>query len=294
MYIPNEVILYTATQYDIDNGHPSISRAEIDGPTATYILENYNHNNRKIGRNLEVYISAMKKGQWQTNGDSLRFDTNGRLLDGQTRLTAIANTGIPQTFLILRGLPPSVHSTMDSGKARTSANKFEFIHGQDKDSAPIMKAIKCILLYKNNNSIISSGIDKKDASDDDCLQFYVQHRTILNELGDFCNKIRKQSKVLALSDMIFLHFIFSEIDDIASREFITNICTGVAQTTNNSTLIFRHLLKRLGLKSKEKEESHVIVYTIISAWNRDRQNIPPAKYITSILWKSGTNYPVAQ
>ena len=49
-----------------------------------------NHNNRKIKpRKVDKFAYQLSQGQWITNGDTIRFDVKGTLIDGQHRLKAV-------------------------------------------------------------------------------------------------------------------------------------------------------------------------------------------------------------
>lgn len=65
------------------------------------------------------YAAAIKRGDWVFNGDSIRFDANGQLLDGQHRLRAIIDADIAITTGVVRGLAPETQETMDQGMRRT-------------------------------------------------------------------------------------------------------------------------------------------------------------------------------
>jgi hypothetical protein len=57
---------------------------------------------------VDRYAEEMRLGVWALNGKSLIFDSNGRLLNGQHRLTACAQSGVPLVTLVVRGVNPSV------------------------------------------------------------------------------------------------------------------------------------------------------------------------------------------
>jgi hypothetical protein len=88
---------------------------------AAYLARN--PRNRLIEKRIvRRYASAMRAGHWESTGQSIQFDTTGDLVDGQHRLTAIVETGLSFTMLVVRGLSPSVRDVIDTGKARTLAD----------------------------------------------------------------------------------------------------------------------------------------------------------------------------
>lgn len=92
---------------------------QIDPDTAARLLEG-NHLNREIGPGLVKKMAAdMNAGRWLTNGDSIKFDRNGKLVDGQHRLTAVVESGTTLETFVCGGLAPEIFATLDVGKKRT-------------------------------------------------------------------------------------------------------------------------------------------------------------------------------
>ena len=57
----------------------------------------------------------MEAGNWQWNGESIKFAEDGTLLDGQHRLAAIAESGVTLPVLVVRGLPNETQETAVDG-----------------------------------------------------------------------------------------------------------------------------------------------------------------------------------
>lgn len=79
-----------------------------------------NTNNRTCSRTVvQKYAEDMGAGAWLVNGDPIRWSVNGVLLDGQHRLEACLEAGVPFTSVVIRGLPEDTMPTIDQGKKRT-------------------------------------------------------------------------------------------------------------------------------------------------------------------------------
>lgn len=82
-----------------------------------------NVKNRVLSKSrVSALSSAMKSGEWESNGDTIRFDKSGNLIDGQHRLSAIVDCGISQEMIVVKGLNEKSFTTIDSGKARTASD----------------------------------------------------------------------------------------------------------------------------------------------------------------------------
>ncbi len=89
---------------------------------ATQLLENNGHNRKQTQNNIKVIEKALINNEWQVSGQTIIIALNGDLMDGQHRLQAVVNTGIPMYHLVCRGVEPSVFSVIDTGKARNGAD----------------------------------------------------------------------------------------------------------------------------------------------------------------------------
>lgn len=75
-----------------------------------YLSNNAMHRKPKQ-KKIDKYVAEMVNGEWQFNGKSLIFDSNGRLLNGQHRLYAVIQSGVSLKTLVVRGVDPSVLET---------------------------------------------------------------------------------------------------------------------------------------------------------------------------------------
>lgn len=102
---------------------PVVNIITITPDMASALLEANTHN-RPISRaRVRMYADAMKRGQWKVNGESIKTSRNPltgeiRLLDGQHRLVACIESGMPFKTLAVSDLEEAVFSVIDRGKAR--------------------------------------------------------------------------------------------------------------------------------------------------------------------------------
>jgi hypothetical protein len=80
------------------------------------------HNRRLRSRMVNTFASDMRAGDWQFNGETIKFAKDGTLLDGQHRLAAIAESGATVKVLVIRNLPRTAQDTVDGGARRQFAD----------------------------------------------------------------------------------------------------------------------------------------------------------------------------
>lgn len=84
-----------------------------------------NHKNRPLNPHHVARMSTdMQKGNWIVNGDAIRLSSEGDLMDGQHRLNACVSSGVPFDTVLVRGLDTDAARTIDGGRKRTIADKF--------------------------------------------------------------------------------------------------------------------------------------------------------------------------
>lgn len=91
---------------------------------ASNLLAEHNPHNRRLDIGHVTFLAkTMLSGEFShDNGDALRFDENGDLLDGQHRLAAIVKTGQPREMMVARGIARDTFATIDIGKRRNVAD----------------------------------------------------------------------------------------------------------------------------------------------------------------------------
>ena len=141
-------------------------------PEAASNALKYNTKNRRLREHtVKLYANQMQAGLWSANGESIKFDANGRLVDGQHRLSAISRSGTQQIICTVRNLPPddSTFATIDAGLRRTTGSvlamdgvkgstaissiilyQHKVKHGFRDKSRQILSSSEIVKIYKNN------------------------------------------------------------------------------------------------------------------------------------------------
>lgn len=83
----------------------------------------FNNNNRPLRKtHIRSLAFDMMNGDWQVTHQGIAFDTTGRLIDGQHRLHAIIEAGVPIQMLVTRGCSSSSFSILDRGANRSPSD----------------------------------------------------------------------------------------------------------------------------------------------------------------------------
>lgn len=118
-----------------------------------------NHNNRPMKTNsIRQMARDMREGRFRLNGETIKFDAEGVLIDGQNRLSALALAGVPVRLSIASGLQPETQLTMDTGSKRNVADALLF-RGVAVDRSYAAVVASGVLAYEEN------GIDRPTNSE---------------------------------------------------------------------------------------------------------------------------------
>jgi hypothetical protein len=127
----------------------TIRSPDLSPPGVTVTLEFWRREQAKAALDANVknrterdrrtlgYFRNIVTGQWPFVGDSIRFDWDGKLLDGQHRMKAVLRAaeaaegaGLdPDTagiwVIVVRGLPPEAQDSIDIGGARNAGDQLK-------------------------------------------------------------------------------------------------------------------------------------------------------------------------
>lgn len=93
--------------------------------------------NRAIRRKkVREYGQAMAHGNWIKIGAGIRFDTDGKLIDGQHRLQSVVETGQTVRMLILSEVDPRARLILDIGTKRGQHDGIRIFSAIRPEAAP--------------------------------------------------------------------------------------------------------------------------------------------------------------
>lgn len=104
-----------------------------------------NSRNRPLSK---TYVRALRReleeGRWKPSHQGVALTPTGELLDGQHRLTAIKESGIPAPLMVTEGVSSEVWSAIDQHNRRTGAQILAMA-GVTKDAPRIVAMARAIL-----------------------------------------------------------------------------------------------------------------------------------------------------
>lgn len=152
-------IPFDAYRDDVVEPPPGIEYGDlVVTPDMARAFLRLNPRNRNVRRPVvERLLKSLMRGDWKYNGDPLRFDIDGNLLDGQHRLTAQIEADVTLQYHVVAGLPVEAQETMDIGAKRSAGDMLRLRGYANVDGLQAMARL--VLAYAETATLIKQRIN---------------------------------------------------------------------------------------------------------------------------------------
>lgn len=224
-------------------------------------LERNLHNRRFVKQNYNTCLAQIQSGQWKLNGEPIIFAKDGRLLDGQHRLTAIRDSGITIRSYVIFDIDDSVFATIDTGRVRKGSDVLSMAgHMNCTKAAAVAKALH-YWLSGDYSLGYRSGYRP---SNDEILSLCGTHERIAEstQCGSKLSGIGKPSIIG------FCHFVTSQNADYADKanSFWEFVQTGLNMSEGHPAHTLREKMVRIKTGKVKTEPEEELAY-VFKAWN---------------------------
>ena len=241
----------------------------------------YNTQNRKESpRNVLFLVEQMKKGLFLENGESIVFDNNNKLLDGQHRLMAIAKAGLSFNIPVVRGVMKNTMATYDTGKNRSSIDVLG-LNGF-KNCGTLSSFVKLIYKYEIKQSkakFVNAYNRTETLTNQQILDFCKENndwvQEIIRNVANIYNK--PTTKFLGVANLSFIAYLIGGKNPSSKvYDFIKNIY-GITRQDGTATSYLYSKLYNSKI-NKEPLSFYWILGMSIKAWNFYLDGNPAVKY----------------
>jgi hypothetical protein len=259
-----------------------VAEATITPEVAQELLNRQSDLQRKVNAiHLGRLTNVMANGSWKDlNGDSIKFDKDGFLIDGQHRLLAVINSKKTIKTYVALGLDKDDIYFIDLWhKTRGTSDVFK-MKGVD-NYCVIASAAASLWRYDNG-----SFADKVTYPDpEETFKYFMQNQGLIIS-AKYGETVKK---MIGKSLATFLHYTFARINQNQASRFFEDWSTGANLNADSPILQLRNRLmynKREDVQMKLDPVNQVAL--VILAWNAIREN----KKYTKLRW-TGNAFPEA-
>lgn len=264
----------------------------IDPTIAHNLLSNHPRNRRLSRLRVEGLTKAMEEGAWVFDGQPIRIDIHGSLVDGQHRLNALIAANMTLPFLVLRGVPTEAMATMDTGKSRSFSDILTIEDPSLVDTLNLAATTRILYLWEHGvrgRPLSSAGSRENQsvgATANELLLYFRAHSEEIIATTREAQKYKRGIGGANLSALSLAVWTLGGLDTEDSTFFFERLVDGVGLDAGSPILALR---KRLNESAVERERlaTYEAVALIFKAWNFFREG----KDMQLLAWKQGGAHP---
>jgi hypothetical protein len=133
---------------------------EITPQAAVELLASQAGNRRIKLEKVAEWTADMKSGRWQPIPQPIMIDLDGRLIDGQHRLTAVVRSQSTVLMWVARNVPGQMRRYVDGGVTRTAADVLRMEHGV-ANQVMAQASVKLVIGYQRMPNIVWNNSNAK-------------------------------------------------------------------------------------------------------------------------------------
>ena len=261
-------------KFEIETITPDIAVTMLEGNTR----------NRKMNMNkVDFYAEAMRRGEWEVNGESIKL--NGKLLlDGQKRLRACIKANKAFRTLVCRGVPPHAQKTIDTGETRTNAHHLEMMG--EKYSTLLASALRYVSDYYSKTLLKRRHLTHIQV--DEALAEHPKLREYVALYG-------ATRPITTKSVLSTIHYIFSRIDTTDADIFMDGFTDGAGLKKGSPILALRNrIITNMSADKNKRLRNEQIFEMFIRAWNMYRKGADGVSRLNVLQLKHSEDIPEAK
>jgi hypothetical protein len=225
----------------------------------------HNGRNRNLRpERVRELSGAMRRGEWELNGETIKIADDGTLLDGQHRLEAIVHSGVTIESVVVRGLPIVAQDTIDTGRKRRLADVLS-LEGYP-DANALAAALNVLHRFRNDQRIDYSRGAAPTAQQ--ALALLAANQGLIESV----RVARGVTKAIGGPMGVFaaLHHEFGRVDPDAATEFFERLEDAVSLTRSDPLRHLRNHLTRPRNNRNYAQRPYYVAALMIKAFNLRR------------------------
>lgn len=257
---------------DTNSGIPVYTRTFVTPQMAAEFLTRNTHNRPKNERTIGDYVRDIVAGDWMENGDSIRFDWNGVMLNGQHTCTAITRANVGVWTLVVTNLAPKTQDTMDGGRRRTGQDMFSLRN--ETNPASLAAITRMVWAWENGDRRMSSNAQPTKAEQAGMVDRYPS----LRRSNEIAVRVRSAFKPAWPSITGLSHHLFHHLDADATVWFFEQMATGENLMAGHPVKALRSKMINDASGQIRRTNAQQATY-MISAWNAIREGRDLARVV---------------
>lgn len=221
-----------------------------------------NPKNRTIKKAIvERYARDMTDGNWLYTGEAIKFSADGKLLDGQHRLTAILESTETIEMEVITDIPVEAQDFMDVGLKRTAADMLT-INGY---SYAVMTAAAARIALGVEEGLVEPGNYKATHGE---IKTWVELNPTITDSAEMAKNYHRRLDV-SPALVCYTHYMMSKIDRDAADAFWAQAASKIGLTEGEPILAMINKFADIRRQS-QRIRAGVYISMIYRTWNAKR------------------------
>lgn len=213
-------------------------------------------------KNIAKMVQDMKAGKWELNGETIKWDTDGNLVDGQNRLMACIEADVPFKSVVAYDVESDLN--IDCGTQRRLADYLRY-HGCERFAGDVASTLRMIWTLRRHGRCYAKGYGDS-ATNQQLINLYMKEPTITDTV---CRIQRQKSAGLSASLAGALIHLFREKDEVMAEKFVRVLEGSLSLAVSDPVMQLRERLIKDRLSRARISTAHKCALAIL-AWNHWR------------------------
>lgn len=241
---------------------PTVEFVDVDPATAEKWLAR-NPNNRNLRKAVvDGYTRDMIADNWVVNGETIKFDVDGRLIDGQHRLSAVVAAEVSVPMVVVRGMDPDIMDTVDVGAKRTYADALD-LQGED-NTRNLASVVRRAVMWQRG-ARTNTGAIRPTARE---MNAFIRENPQIRTSAELAARLSSRS-LLPASVVGLSHWLFSPLDPDDADWFLARAADGDGLPASSPIAALRNRVVKMRVGGGRVNETEALAL-VIYAWNAHR------------------------
>ena len=239
-----------------------------------------NHGNRRpkppaIAR----YARDMAANAWTLTAQSIIFDRDGNLRNGQNRLMACVEAGKAFETMVVFGVDPASFMDMDTGPARTYGDVITIASDGEMANAHALGALAAMVYRYERGYRLVGGGQSVNPSPIEVLDVISRHPLLHLSVGVGV-RASKRADVRPPRVGAFAHYRFATVDREAADEFFHRLVEMDFDGAAEPLKLLAGQLRRMNTRDRSHDDAWRVLYYTFKTWRVWRLLDPPIAKLT--------------
>lgn len=250
-----------------------------------WLKKNIDNNRPEKKSRIPGYARDMAAGNWRLTAETIKFNVDGYLIDGQNRLLAVIIADVSVTFAVAYDVPNDAMEVMDSGASRTAADMLNIGAGVQGNAKLTASIVRWALMW-DTGDFVGNSWDYKPTNAEINARYLAEVAAF--NASNARGKDVQRSGVGNGSVAGFAHYLFCRVDEEQAKGFFDQYILPDGIPATSPIMVLRNRMIRMKVDRMTRPEMLVF---FVKAWNFYRDDEPIDRLLSVKGELTNDNFP---